>query len=162
MSSDHIDSPYHLTTLSRRGDLWAIDALDEKWVHLQRRKFRVEEQLKRLAPDDYDLLIHLQGGGDAEIDDCVEWVTALQQQQPQQPQDEQERASAGAGASKPSRFRSVVDGFDEADAAASSSAAAAAAAPKILAPSRLRGGASLAGADGGAGTLWSEILANRK
>ncbi len=88
-------------------------------------------------------------------------MAALQQQQPQ---DEQER-QAGAGASKPSRFRSVVDGFDEADTAASSSsssAAAATAAPKILAPSRLRGGASLAGADGGAGTLWSEILANRK
>jgi hypothetical protein len=114
MTVDRLDIPYIATYLAdnwqaneagaaglHRADLWIIDQWDDLWVHLQRRRARLETTIRELAPMDYDLSGRLfQCASEVELDDMAEYLIQLQHQA---------EASSGSTKSKPSRFVSVLD-----------------------------------------------------
>jgi hypothetical protein len=94
-------------------DLWTIDALDEVWVHIQRRKTHLEQRARDTLPHDTELLLSIRvAQSDIELDDCE---ASLQ-------------AAATPAQAAVSRFRSVVE--DE--------PAVVEGAPKLLAAPRRR------------------------
>jgi hypothetical protein len=124
MTVDRLDIPYIATYLAdnwqaseagsgglHRSDLWTIDQWDDVWVHLQRRRSRLESAIRELVPMDYDLSGRLfQSASEVELDDMAEYLVQLQHQA---------EHSSGSAKSKPSRFGNVLDDLSDpaADAA---------------------------------------------